>query len=90
MLRKIATWVLVLCLTIWCGLALNICIAIISSGFNGVVPKVLHLFGRKNQLGLVSGDLVVWRLLGLLVITIGAAYFYWHKPRLTNRRVDHP
>ena len=47
-LRKIATGVLVLCLTAWVGLALNLCIAVAGQGFSGIAPKLLHLAGNTG------------------------------------------
>ena len=75
MLRKIATGVFVLCLTAWCGLALVLCMTIIGHGFSNVGPELLHLAGTTNEFGVQSWSLVVWRLLGLLCITIVAGYF---------------
>jgi hypothetical protein len=75
MLGKIATDVFVGCLAAWFGFALVVCMTIIGQGFSGVGPKLLHLAGGTSQLGLLSGNLVVWRLLGLLLITISAGYF---------------
>ena len=75
MLRKIATGVFVFCLTAWCGLALVLCMTIIAHGLGGVGAKLLHLAGSTGETGGQSWSLVAWRLLGLLVITVAAAYF---------------
>jgi hypothetical protein len=85
MLRKIATGVFVLCLTAWCGLALVLCMTIIGHGLGGVGPKLLHLAGNTGEIGGQSCNLVVWRLLGLLVITVAAGYFRRsQRPKLAN------
>ena len=85
MLRKIATGVLVLCLTAWCGLAIVLCMSIIGQGWSGVGPKLLHLVGSTNEFGVQSWNLVIWRLVGLLVITLAAGYFYRSKkPKLKS------
>jgi hypothetical protein len=76
MLRKIATGIFVLCLAAWCGFALVLCMTIIGQGWSGVGPKLLHLAGNGSELGVQSWSLVVWRLLGLLSITIAAGYFH--------------
>ncbi len=74
MLRTIANVVFALCLTAWIGFALVICMAISTDGFGGIWPKLLHVAGSTNQLGMSSGRLVIWRLLGLLLITLLAVY----------------
>jgi len=73
MLRGIATGVLVLCLTAWVGLALNLCIAA-SHGLDGVEAKLLHLLGGTSQFGVQSWSAVSWRLAGLLLLTAAAGY----------------
>jgi len=75
MLRKIATAILVLCLTAWGGLALVFCMTIIGNGFSGVGPKLLHLAGTTRDFAVQSWSVVIWRLLGLFSITIVAGYF---------------
>lgn len=74
MLRKIATVVLVLCLTAWVGIALNLCIAMVAQGPSGVGPKLLHLLGNTSEFGVQSWSLVGWRLSGLLLVTVLAWY----------------
>jgi len=68
--------VFVLCLTAWSGLALVLLMTIIGHGFSEVGPKLLHLAGRTNEFGVELWSLVVWRLLGLLAITIAAGYLH--------------
>jgi hypothetical protein len=79
MSRRIANGVFVICLAAWCCLALILYMTIIGQGISGVGPKLLHLAGATSQLGVQSSSLVVWRLLGLLFITIAAGYFRRHK-----------
>jgi uncharacterized BrkB/YihY/UPF0761 family membrane protein len=75
MLRKIATGVYVICLSAWLCFALLLCMTIIGHGWGAVGPKLLHLAGNTNELGVQSWRFVVWRFLGLLCITIVAWYF---------------
>ena len=79
MFRKIATGIFVLCLTAWCGLALVLCMTIVGHGFNSVGPKLLHIAGTTSGFGVESSSLAVWRLLGLLAITLVAGYFHRSK-----------
>ncbi len=79
MLRKIAAGVFVICLAAWCGVALVLCMTTIGSGLSAVGPKLLHLAGNTNELGAQSWSLVVWRFLGLLLVTIAAGYI--RRPR---------
>lgn len=79
MLRKIATGFFVFCLAGWCCLAVVLCMTIIGQGWSGVGPKLLHLAGNASELGVQSWSLVVWRLLGLLAVTVAAGYF--RRPR---------
>lgn len=74
MLRLIANIVLALCLTAWIGFALVISMAIASDGFGGIWPKLLHVAGSTNQLGMSSGRNVILTLFGLLLVTLLAAY----------------
>jgi hypothetical protein len=90
MLRKITTGVFVLCLAAWCGLALVICMTIIGHGLSAVGPKLLHLAGTTNEFGVQSWSLVVWRLLGLLCMTIVAGYFRWLTRSPANPRTPMP
>jgi hypothetical protein len=74
MLRSIANVVFVLCLTVWCGFALLMCVTVIQHGFMEIWPTMLHVLGRTNQVGMLSDRLVVYRLVGLLVLTLLSAY----------------
>jgi hypothetical protein len=74
MLRSIANVVFAFCLTAWIGFALVICMTIATDGFGGVWPKLLHVAGSTNQLGMSSGRNVILTLFGLLVVTLLAAY----------------
>jgi uncharacterized membrane protein YbhN (UPF0104 family) len=69
-----ATGMLVLCLTAWVGLAVNLCIAA-PQGLGGVEAKLLHLLGGTNQFGAQSWSAVIWHLGGLLLLTAAAGYF---------------
>jgi len=85
MLRKIATGVFVLCLTVWCGFALLLCMTIIGRGSRNVGPRLLHLAGNASEFGVPSWSLVVWRFLGLLLITVAAGYFrHGTRPKLSK------
>jgi hypothetical protein len=74
MLRFVANMVFVFCLTAWTILALLICMTVVEHGFGEVGRKLIHVFGGTNQLGIQSGSAAIWRLLGLLLITLLAAY----------------
>jgi hypothetical protein len=75
MLRRFADLVFAICLAPWLALALLLCMTIISEGWSGVGPKLIHVAGFTNNLAVQSASLVAWRLAGLLAITFGAAYF---------------
>ena len=90
MIRKIATAIFVFCLAAWCGFALVLCTTIIGHGFGGVGPKLLHLAGTTRELGVQSWSLVVWRLLGLFLITIAAGYFRRPRQQTTLNRNTKP
>jgi hypothetical protein len=75
MLRTIATCVYIFCLAAWLCFALLICMTVFGHGWNAVGPKLLHLAGNTNVLGVQSWNLVIWRFLGLLAITLTAGYF---------------
>jgi hypothetical protein len=75
MLRKIAYGVFAICLAFWCLLAIVLWMAFVAQGWTGVVGKLIHLAGitpdfRNHTLGYV-----VWRLVGIFVITLGTGYF---------------
>jgi hypothetical protein len=74
MLRSMANVVFAFCLTAWIGLALVICMAIATDGFGGIWPKLLHVAGSPNQLGMSSGRNMILTLFGLLLVTLLAAY----------------
>jgi hypothetical protein len=74
MLRSIANVVFAFCLTAWILFALVICMAIATDGFGGIWPKLLHVAGRTNQLGMSSGRNVILTFSGLLLVTLLAAY----------------
>jgi hypothetical protein len=78
MLRTIAIGVYVICLAAWLCFALLLCMTIIGHGWSAVGPKLLHLAGNTSEFGILSWNLVVWRFLGLLCITIAAGYFHHH------------
>ena len=48
--------------------------AIATDGFGGIWPKLLHVAGRTNQLGMSSGRNVILTFSGLLLVTPLAAY----------------
>jgi hypothetical protein len=75
MLRHVANVVFVLCLTAWASLALLICVTVGEHGFGEVGRKLIHVVGRTNQLGVQSGSIVIWRLLGILLVTLLAGSF---------------
>jgi len=81
MLRRFADLVFAICLAPWLMLALLLCMTIVSQGWGGVVPKLIHVAGFPNNFGVQSGRMVVWRLLGLLGITLGAATFWWSQQK---------
>jgi hypothetical protein len=77
MLRRIADLVFAICLASWLMLGLLLCMTVVSQGWGGIGPKLIHVAGSTNNLGVQSVNLVVWRLAGLLAITVGAGYFWW-------------
>ena len=74
MLRFVTNVVLVLCLTTWCAVVLATCMAVGGRGLGGISRELIHVAGQTNQLGGGSGRLVIWRLSGLLVVTLLAIY----------------
>jgi hypothetical protein len=83
MLRRFADLAFAICLAPWLLLVLLLCMTIVSQGWGVVVPKLIHVAGFSNNVGVQSGSLAAWRMAGLLAITFGAAYFRWsqHKRR---------
>lgn len=77
MLRRLADLVLSICLASWLMLALLLCMTIVSQGWGGVVPKLVHVAGFTDDLGVQSGNLAIRRVLGLLAITLAASFWRW-------------
>jgi hypothetical protein len=74
MLRFAANVVFILCLVVWCSFVLVICMSVIEHGIGGITPELIHLFGRTNQLGVLSSSIMIWRMFGLLLVTLLTAY----------------
>jgi len=74
-LRKFAYGVFVICLAFWFLLALALLMAFFSQGWSGVVPKLIHLAGPTPDFRNHSLGFVIWRLVGLLGVTLGTGYF---------------
>lgn len=79
MLRRITDLVFAICLAGWFLLLLLLCMTIVSQGWSGVVPKLMHVAGFTSNLGVQSWGLVAWRLVALLVITLGVGSFRWYE-----------
>jgi hypothetical protein len=62
MLRFAANVVFILCLVVWCSFVLVICMSVIEHGIGGITPELIHLFGRTNQLGVLSSSIMIWRM----------------------------
>jgi hypothetical protein len=73
-LKAFANTIFVICLTAWLLLALEIGVTIMSQGWGGVAPKLVHLGGMTPDLRTHSLGFVISRLAGLFAITVVAAF----------------
>jgi len=78
LLKRVATVVLVICLTAWCLLILALLTAAVENGLTGAGKSLLHIAGQTREVGFPSPTAVVWRLGFLAFLTAGAIYAKRH------------
>jgi hypothetical protein len=82
MVRSIANVIFVVCLAAWSLLLILLSLTLFEDGPGAIKGKLIHVAGSTGELGVQSLNLVVWRLLGLLVITLFVAYV--RRPKLQS------
>jgi hypothetical protein len=87
MVRRAATCVFVLCLTVWTILLLDLIIAIGHGGLSAIGSKLAYLFGETNDPFIRTGKMAFVRLSIIAIVTVIAGIV--RVKTSSNRRESH-